>query len=96
MYFEWDEHKRLRNLEIHLIDFEDAARVFDAPYLKMRSDRGEETRFVAIGVLKGIEIAVVYTERQEACRIISARRARVNERTEYHEALKGSASERPD
>lgn len=90
-YFEWDENKRKINLERHLIDFEDAASVFDSPYLRRRSDRADETRFLAIGLLDGIEIAVVYTIRKEACRIISARRARQNERTAYHEALQRPA-----
>jgi len=86
-WFEWDENKRLINLDRHKIDFEDAATIFDAPYLFKRSDRGGEVRFLAIGLFEGIEIAVIYTERKEACRIISARRGRVNERKTYREAF---------
>ncbi len=87
--FEWDEAKRRKNIETHGIDFEDAATVFSRPYLRRRSDRNGETRYVAIGFLKDVAIAVVYTVRAGVCRIISARRARTNERKEYHKAVGG-------
>jgi uncharacterized DUF497 family protein len=85
--FEWNETKRQANIEEHGIDFEDAATIFSRPYLRIRSDRNSEKRFVAIGCIEDIEIAVVYTMRGDACRIISARRARTNERKEYHTAV---------
>ncbi|HKZ96092.1 MAG TPA: BrnT family toxin [Hyphomicrobiaceae bacterium] len=93
--FEWDETKRQRNIDVHGIDFEDAATIFGLPYLRDRSDKKDEPRFVAIGRLTDVEIAVVYTVRDGVCRIISARRARTNEREEYHEALsrRGEAGE---
>jgi uncharacterized DUF497 family protein len=89
--FEWDEAKRRRNIEEHGIDFEDAATVFLRPYLRSRSDRNAETRYVAIGCVKDVEIAVVYTVRAGVCRIISARRARTNERKDYHKAVSDQA-----
>lgn len=94
--FEWDEAKRQANLEEHGIDFEDAATIFARPYLRIRSDRNNEVRFVAIGCIEDVEIAVVYTVRPEACRIISARRARTNERKEYHAAVGGRSQARED
>ena len=92
--FEWNEAKRLQNLKAHGIDFEDAATMFFRPYLRTRSDRNDERRFVAIGLLKDLEIAVAYTARGNICRIISARRARRYERKEYHQALGPSPEER--
>ncbi len=89
--FEWDERKRKENLDRHGIDFEDAARLFDKPFLQVRSDRSNEVRYVALGLLDGIEIDVVYTVRSNACRIISARRARHNERKAYYKAFGGNA-----
>ena len=89
--FEWDEQKRQRNIEEHGIDFEDAATVFLRPYLRRRSDRNAETRYMAIGCLRDVEIAVVYTIRVGVCRIISARRARTNEREAYHKAISDQA-----
>ena len=85
--FEWDEAKRQANIEEHGIDFEDVASIFSLPYLRIRSDRNNEMRFVAIGCIKDVEIAVVYTLRAGACRMISARRARTNEREDYHAAV---------
>lgn len=89
-YFEWDEEKQRINLQRHLIDFEDAITIFDAPYIRVRSDRDGEVRYLAVGMLAGIEICVIYTEREEVCRVISARRARTYERAAYHKAVKGS------
>lgn len=94
--FEWDERKRQRNVERHGIDFEDAARIFEGPILTVRSDRGSEVRYVALGLLDDVEIAVVYTVRSEACRIISARRARQDERKAYHQAFGRDADEGQD
>jgi uncharacterized DUF497 family protein len=87
--FEWDAAKRHANIEEHGIDFEDAASIFSRPYLRIRSDRNNEMRFVAIGCIRDVKIAVVYTVRAGACRIISARRARTNEREDYHAAVGG-------
>lgn len=91
--FEWDDRKRQANIRQHGIDFEDVARVFKEPILIVRSDRRNEKRFVAFGILDGIEIAVVYTIRSKVCRIISARRARQNERKAYNKAFSGDAEE---
>jgi hypothetical protein len=82
--FEWDEEKRKNNLEKHGIDFDDAIGVFYGPILVHRSDRNNERRWIAIGVLEERLIAVVFTRRADILRIISARRARTNEEREYH------------
>jgi uncharacterized protein len=90
MHFEWDETKRRTNLEKHGIDFIDAAVVFeDGPKLVTQSSFSSERRFVAIAQLAGREIAVVFTVRGDAIRIISARRARDNERKAYRQAFGG-------
>ncbi len=70
----------------HGIDFEDVVAIWEAPVLVGPSPRGGENRWIAIGVVDGVEIAVVYTERGTAKRLISARRARTNERRAYHQA----------
>lgn len=89
MGFEWNDGKAEANLEKHGIDFEDAIRVFESPTLEVRSDREGEERWKAVGLLEGIEIVVVYTPRGTYRRIISARRARKNERGAYHQAHPG-------
>ena len=83
---EWDEQKRRSTLEKHGIDFLDAVRIFEADVLVAPSGRRdlEEKRWIAIELLDGIEIAVIFTVRGESCRVITARRARRDERKEYH------------
>ncbi|AXK81429.1 BrnT family toxin [Pseudolabrys taiwanensis] len=83
--FEWDETKRTANVQKHGIDFADAALVFNDPaHLIYRSQRhtGEE-RFVAIGTVGAKIIAVIFTERGDNVRIISARTTRRIERELY-------------
>jgi len=89
--FEWDSNKNEGNRQKHGIAFEDAVEIFDGPYVKFGSDRSGETRWLAIGETQGHVIAVVYTERKERIRIISARMARSYERENY-KALVGDTS----
>jgi uncharacterized DUF497 family protein len=85
--FEWHETKRARNWEIHEIDFEDVKQVFSHPHVAAPSHRSRERRWMAVGLLDDVEVTVVYTLRGGRCRIISARRARHEERRSYHEAI---------
>lgn len=89
MEFEWHDRKAEANLKKHGIDFEDAILIFEGATLEVRSDHEGEERYKAIGLLEGIEIAVIYTPRGSSRRIISARRARKNERATYHQAYPG-------
>ncbi len=90
IHFEWDEIKAIRNLEKHGIDFRDAARIFFDPYARVepsRVVRGEE-RLQAIGRIdQTVIVLVAFTERRhgdtETTRIISARKARTDERSRY-------------
>jgi uncharacterized DUF497 family protein len=96
--FEWDEGKRLATLEKHGIDFIDAAEIFAHPYLRLPGKSDVEQRDIAIGLLGGVYIAVVFTVRDNVIRIITARRARRNEREGYqtHVAGRDPADEKPD
>ena len=84
--FEWDENKCESNLVTHGIDFVDAITVWGGDWvcLLAHSETGEK-RFKAVGKLDNKIITVIYTEREEGrvCRIISARRARDNEKHRY-------------
>jgi len=82
--FEWDYNKNELNKQKHNISFEAAIHIFGNITLESPS-RGEhgEDRILAIGILETKEIVVVYTDRSERKRIISARRARENERQAY-------------
>ncbi|MRX49833.1 BrnT family toxin [Paracoccus sp. S-4012] len=78
--FEWDDAKRQSALAKHGIDFLRAARVFRQPHRVLPALDGPEERWMAIGQLDGVIITVVFTRRGDAIRIITARRARRNER----------------
>ncbi len=81
--FEWDERKRVLNLEKHGIDFRDAVGLFDHPHLTVETSRNGEVRKVSLGTVAQCVIAVVCTDRAGTVRIISARAARRNERQAY-------------
>jgi uncharacterized DUF497 family protein len=88
MKFEWDAEKNALNKKKHNISFETAAYVFDDPdYIEMydfeHSDL-EEDRYIAIGMVGNI-LFVVFTERGDAIRIISARPATESERRLYYD-----------
>ena len=90
MEFEWDADKAARNLKKHGIAFPDAARVFlDIGRFEIydgRQDYGED-RWATIGLAYSAVLYVVYTVRhEETIRLISARKANVNERKQYREA----------
>jgi len=83
--FEWDESKRRSNVAKHGIDFDQAKDVFADPaaYTVASPRSAGERRYVAVGKVKGIAMAVIFTLRGIAVRIISARVARRSERQRY-------------
>ncbi|WP_404790570.1 BrnT family toxin [Altericista sp. CCNU0014] len=89
MRYTWDNDKNRRNLERHGIAFEDAKRIFDGQTLEREDDRFDygETRVYAIGLVNGLEITVIYTDRTDERRIISAWRAEPHERRAYWKSL---------
>jgi uncharacterized DUF497 family protein len=90
--FEWDDAKQESNLDKHGIDFVDARRVFDGrPTVEVRSSFEWEERFLTTGFVGNRLITVVWTRRNAAIRIISARRARDGEHRAYR-ALYGEGN----
>lgn len=92
MRYSWDEKKNRRNLKLHGVAFEDAARIFEGPTVEKVDDRFDydETRVYAIGLVNGLEITVVYTERgEDERRIISAWRSEAHERSSYWQNVEG-------
>ena len=85
--FEWDEEKAALNLIRHGISFETAAKVFhDENRIEIydTAHSMEEHRYITIG-LSGEVLFVVYTERKENTRLISARLATKTERSIYYD-----------
>ena len=91
MEFEWSNEKNETNIEKHGLDFSDVSLLFDGPILEIEDTRKDygERRFFGIGVLHNIEISVVYTRRKNKIRLISARRARKDERQRYRDLYQG-------
>jgi uncharacterized DUF497 family protein len=85
MKFSWSEEKAATVLAKHGIEFLDMTRLWDGPRLVARSDQNGETRWKAIGILEGRFFAVIYTERGDTIRLITARRARDNEERAYRD-----------
>lgn len=90
MQFEWDEEKEKKNIEKHGIDFETAARVFgDENRLEFYDETHSESedRYITIGLIDKVAyiVMVVYTEREEAIRLISARKATKQEGRMYYD-----------
>ena len=91
--FKWDELKRHQTIPKHAIDFDDAVKIFQNTVYVSEIAHLTEDRKIAIGFLGDMEIAVIFTFRDGFMRIITARRARVNERRNYHEYLLGRGAE---
>ena len=86
MKFEWDEAKNSYNKKAHGISFETALHVFDDPYYLEVYDfehSDDEDRYIALGKV-GEVIFVVFTERKDRIRLISARIATSSERRLYY------------
>src|SRR2546428_7926692 len=78
MRYSWDGEKNRRNIALHGIAFEDAKRIFEGPTVERVDDRFDygEIRVYAVGLVDGLEITLVYTDRDNGeRRIISAWRA---------------------
>lgn len=87
MIFEWDEDKNQINIAKHKISFETALHVFDDPdYIEMYDfDHSvDEDRYIAIGKV-GSVLFVVFTERRDRIRLISARLATAKEKRLYYD-----------
>jgi len=87
--FEWDRYKAEANLRKHGISFEEAQTVFTDPLSLTLPDPDhteDEERFIDIGVSNNYRVlVVVYTERGQRIRLISARKATPVERKQYEE-----------
>jgi uncharacterized DUF497 family protein len=79
--------QRDRILRERQIDFDDARLILDGPTIIQRSDRKGELRYMVFGFLDDVEVVLICTLRGELCWIISARRARRDERKKYHSRI---------
>jgi uncharacterized protein len=85
--FEWDESKAKVNTRQHGVTFEEASTVFADPLLVTIYDpvhSEDEDRYIALGESQRRRLlVVVFTDRGDRIRIISARVATRRERKDY-------------
>ena len=85
MEFEWDDTKAEANIAKHDIDFDTAIDLFDGRVvIETRSVYPDEERWQRTGIVDERFMTVIWTHRGDVIRIISARRARTNEKRDYH------------
>lgn len=87
--FEWDPRKAASNRAKHGVSFEEASSVFGDPLGRIvddpRHSRGEN-RHVLLGTSDRLRLlTVMFTERAEVIRVISARKATRQERKNYED-----------
>jgi hypothetical protein len=84
--FEWDAAKDQRNQRERGFGFDLAALIFEGDTIEWRDNRRDynEARVRAIGETDGIVLHVVFTDRGDVRRIISARMADRKERHLWH------------
>lgn len=89
MQYVWDPVKRRSNLIKHGFDFAEAEVVFEGPTFTYEDDRYDygEQRWVTLGFLKGLFVAIAHTETQSEIRIISMRGATKYEQSIFFENL---------
>lgn len=92
MRYLWDENKNWRNIRLHGISFVDAAHIFEGPTVEQIDNRFDygEVRIYAIGLVNGLEITVIYTDRgEDERRIVSAWRSEAHEKRCYWQHVEG-------
>jgi uncharacterized protein len=84
---QWDPEKAQANLKKHNVTFTEGASVFDDPLAITIDDPAHsigEVRFLTIGYsARNRLVVVVYTDRDDEVRMISARQATPKERNIY-------------
>ena len=75
----------MANIKKHGIDFSELRKVFEKSMLTRIDNREDygETRWISLGDLNGKIVILVYTEKENNVRLISARRATKNEENIY-------------
>jgi uncharacterized protein len=86
--FEWDTNKAQINIEKHGVTFEEAAEAFFDPFYQTgdATVNGELRQFILGYFLSYRILFVVYLERNQRTRIISARPANRQEKKQYEQA----------
>lgn len=89
MQIEFDSEKRLRTLVERQLDFARAGEIFAGAHMTAADTRIDygELRFTTVGVLDARMVILVWTQRGEARRIISMRKANEREIARFARVL---------
>ena len=88
--FTWDEAKRKSNNKNHGLDFARCDAIWDH-FTVTREDKRQdygEARLVCFGLLAGVVVVMVYTERPRGPHVISLRKAEKHETRYYRQVAK--------
>lgn len=86
----WDEAKRKLNIQNHGLDFSGCDAIWDH-FTVTREDKRQdygEARQVCFGLLAGVVVVMVYTERPRRTHVISLRKAEKHETRYYRQVAK--------
>ena len=91
--FEWDRKKDIENIKKHKISFHEARTVFEINFSLLteidETHSKDEQRYKTTGYCsKGRLLIISHTDRGDAIRIISARKANKSEMRKYHDHLR--------
>lgn len=87
MEYEWDEDKRLSNIEKNKVDILEALLIFENWVLTEPDERFDygETRFKSTGIADGVCYVLIHAERDNRMRLISAWQGGRRDRRKYQE-----------
>jgi len=90
MRYTHDAKKQAANLRKHGYDFKDAPQLIESAatvtFEDRRFDYGEQ-RFITLGMLRGDVVVIATVETDEEIRVISMRKAELNEEEIYYAKL---------
>jgi uncharacterized DUF497 family protein len=86
--FDWDQVKSAGNEAKHGLSLASATALWAGPVIVLPSKNPGELRHLAIGLIDGRHWTAIYTPRDNAIRLISARRSRKNEKDLYKKLVR--------
>lgn len=86
--FEYDPNKSSLNQIKHGVTFEEIQKLWQTPHVTIPAKTESEPRFMVVGRLQEKFYSCIYTVRNEAIRLISARRSRQSEENIYYDYIK--------
>ncbi len=92
MKYDWDENKRIKNLQQHGVDFYSVYEFDWNSSITIEDNRIEyhETRYISFGFIGNRLHVLVHTSRKSTIRVISFRKANAREINDYEKETKNN------